>query len=64
MMISEKIFSQTEDILYNFFGQSVIITRILPKTETVYDDFRFVTKGFLLPNSILSRIIPHASMGF
>lgn len=46
MMQKEKLFSKEGDIIANFFGNDVIVSGILPKTNTTLDDFHFVREGF------------------
>jgi hypothetical protein len=48
MMISEKLLKNAGDTLPNFFGQDVVIAGILPKTNTLFDEFHFVTKEFVV----------------
>ena len=48
MMISEKLLKNAGDILPDFFGQDVVVAKILPKTNTLFDEFHFVTKEFVV----------------
>lgn len=47
MMINEKLFSKPGDVLSDFFGNNVVVKIILPKTNTSFDQFHFVTPLFL-----------------
>ncbi|MDP3982570.1 MAG: heavy metal translocating P-type ATPase [bacterium] len=46
MMQKEKIFTKEGDTISNFFGNNVIVSGILPKTNTVLDNYHFVKDGF------------------
>ena len=47
MMIDENIFKKEGDILEDFFGNKVMVTKILPQTGTMLDDLHFVGKEFI-----------------
>ncbi len=47
MMIKEKLFSKEGDRIENFFGINVIVTGILPKTDTVLDNFHYLNVNAL-----------------
>lgn len=46
MMKKEKLFSKEGDTLENFFGQNVIVSKVLAKTDTVLDNLHFVSGEF------------------
>jgi hypothetical protein len=46
IMMEEKLFVKEGDTIKNFFGNDVIVSGILPDTNTVYDTYHFVNKGF------------------
>lgn len=46
MMKKEKLFSKEGDTLENFFGQNVIVSKVLAKTDTVLDNLHFVSSEF------------------
>ncbi|MFA6521166.1 MAG: heavy metal translocating P-type ATPase [Candidatus Gracilibacteria bacterium] len=48
MMIEKKLISKTGDTIDNFFGNSVIVTSILPETKTFLDTMHYVGQGFEL----------------
>ncbi|EKD99972.1 MAG: hypothetical protein ACD_22C00126G0003 [uncultured bacterium] len=43
MMIKEKLFTKEGDLLDNFFGINAIVGGILPKTDTVLDNFHYLS---------------------
>jgi Cu+-exporting ATPase len=43
MMIKEKLFSKEGDLIDNFFGINAIVAGILPKTDTVLDNFHYLS---------------------
>jgi soluble P-type ATPase len=47
MMLDEKLINKEGDLLENFFGNKVIVTRILPETGTILDTMHFVGKEFV-----------------
>jgi len=46
MMQKEKIFKKEGDLINGFFGNDVIVSGILPKTNSPLDTFHFVKSGF------------------
>jgi hypothetical protein len=46
VMKNENIFSEEGDIIPNFFGNNVIVSGILPKTNTNLDNYHIVYTGF------------------
>ncbi len=48
MMQKEKIFTKEGDTISNFFGNNVIVSGILPKTNTPLDNYHYVADGFQL----------------
>ena len=46
MMMDEKLFSNEGDTIDDFFGNRVIIARILPETKTSLDNLHYVTSEF------------------
>ncbi|MEK9200451.1 MAG: heavy metal translocating P-type ATPase [Patescibacteria group bacterium] len=46
VMQKEKIFTKEGDIIPNFYGNDVIVSGILPKTNTALDNYHFVKDGF------------------
>ena len=46
VMQKEKLFSKEGDTISNFFGNDVIVSGILPKTNSVLDNYHFVKDGF------------------
>ncbi len=46
-MLDENLFKKEGDLLDNFFGNKVIVSRILPATGTMLDDLHFVGKEFV-----------------
>ena len=46
MMQKEKIFTKEGDTIPNFFGNDVIVSGILSKTNTALDNYHFVKEGF------------------
>lgn len=46
MMQKEKLFTKEGDTITNFFGNDVIVSGILPKTNTVLDNYHYVKEGF------------------
>lgn len=46
MMQKEKIFTKEGDVIANFFGNAVIVSGILPKTNSPLDNYHFVKEGF------------------
>ena len=45
MMIEEKIIQKQGDRLENFFGNKVVVSSILPQTNTILDSIHFVPMG-------------------
>lgn len=45
MMKKEKIFSKDGDLIKGLFGKDVIVAGVLPKTNTVLDNFHFMGSG-------------------
>jgi hypothetical protein len=45
IMIKEKLFAKEGDTITNLFGNDVIISGILPKTNSVYDSYHFMKEG-------------------
>ena len=48
MMKKEKLFNKEGDLLNEFFGNNIIIGGILPKTDTVLDNFHYADKDLSL----------------
>lgn len=48
IMKEEKLFASTGEFIENFFGNRVLIQKILPKTDTLLDNFHFVGADFTL----------------
>jgi hypothetical protein len=48
IMKEEKLFTDTGEFMENFFGNRVLIQKILPKTNTLLDNFHFVGTDFKL----------------
>lgn len=48
MMKKEKLFAQPGDRIDGFFGTEVIIADILPKTDTILDNFHFIPESMVL----------------
>jgi len=46
-MEEEKLFEKEGDLIPDFFGQQVIVLGILPKTDTLFDNF----PGLVIDNS-------------
>jgi len=46
IMIDEKLFTKEGDTIKGFFGNDVIVSGILPDTNTAYDTYHFVKPGF------------------
>ena len=46
VMQKEKLFAKAGDLIPNFFGNDVIISGILPKTNSALDNYHFVKEGF------------------
>ncbi|MBI5414240.1 copper-translocating P-type ATPase [Candidatus Peregrinibacteria bacterium] len=46
IMLSENLFTKEGDLLDDFFGNKVIITKILPSTGTLLDEMHFVSTEF------------------
>lgn len=46
VMMEEKLFTKPGDTISDFFGNDVIISGILPDTDTEYDMYHFVPSGF------------------
>lgn len=46
MMQKEKRFKTEGNVLENFFGNDVIVSGVLPQTDTLFDTFYFVKSGF------------------
>ncbi len=42
MMQAERLFIKEGDTIENFFGNKVVISKILPKTNTILDNFHFI----------------------
>jgi Cu+-exporting ATPase len=49
MMRAEKLMNGKGDIIEDLFGNRVVISDILPKTNTIIDKMHFVGGGFVLP---------------
>ncbi len=45
MMINEGLFKEEGDLIENFFGIDVIVAGILPKTDTLFDNFHYLSKS-------------------
>jgi len=45
-MEKENLFTKAGDTMTNFFGNDVIVSGILPKTNTTFDNYHFVKQGF------------------
>lgn len=50
MMKKEQVFTQVGDRIDGFFGNQVIVSDILPVTDTVLDDFHFIPETMQLQN--------------
>lgn len=48
MMQKERIFNKEGDLIPGFFGNNVIVSGVLPKTDTPLDNYHFVREGFRL----------------
>ena len=48
MMIKENLIKGSGDLIEDFFGMNVIIIKILPKTDTVLDNFHYIHSNSLL----------------
>ena len=48
MMQTEGIFTAQSDLIEDFFGNRVIVSRILPETGTFLDHLHFVSTTFRL----------------
>ena len=48
VMIEEKLFSKPGDTIKNFFGNDIIVSGVLVKTNSVFDTYHFVKEGFQL----------------
>ncbi len=46
IMIEEKLFNKEGDTISGFFGNDVIVSGVLEKTNTFIDNYHFVKKGF------------------
>jgi len=46
IMTDEKLFTKEGDTIKGFFGNDVIVSGILPDTNTAYDTYHFVKPGF------------------
>lgn len=46
IMTDEKLFTKEGDTIIGFFGNDVIVSGILPDTNTEYDTYHFVKPGF------------------
>lgn len=46
MMQKEKIFTKAGDLIPNFFGNNVIVSGILPQTNSPLDNYHFIKDGF------------------
>ena len=47
MMIDNGLFSDSGDVIENFFGNNVVVAGVLPETGTVLDMMHFVGQGFV-----------------
>ncbi len=48
VMIKEKLFSKEGDTITDFFGNDVIVSGILAKTNTPVDNYHLVSEGFVI----------------
>ncbi|MEK7074067.1 MAG: heavy metal translocating P-type ATPase, partial [Patescibacteria group bacterium] len=48
VMIGEKLFTKAGDTITGFFGNDVIVSGVLPDTNTAYDTYHFVKPGFAI----------------
>ena len=48
MMIQENLFKEEGDLIEGFFGNDVVISGVLPKTNTILDNVHFVQEGVVL----------------
>lgn len=46
VMIKEKLFTKEGDTISGFFGNDVIVSGVLPKSNTLADTYHFVKQGF------------------
>ncbi|MFZ3301965.1 MAG: heavy metal translocating P-type ATPase [Microgenomates group bacterium] len=46
LMMEENLFNKDGDVINGFFGNDVIVSGILPKTNTPLDNYHFVKEGF------------------
>ena len=47
-MKKEKLFVKEGDIISDFFGNDVIVSGVLAKTNSVLDNYSFVKDGFVV----------------
>lgn len=50
IMIKEQLFKKEGDVIKGLFGNNVIVTKILPRTETSLDNFHYMADGVVLAN--------------
>ncbi len=46
VMMDEKLFTKEGDLISGYFGNDVIVSGVLPDTNTAYDAYHFVKPGF------------------
>jgi Cu+-exporting ATPase len=51
VMIKENLFSKEGDRLTNFFGNDVIVSGVLAKSNSAFDNYHFVKEGFKVNTS-------------